>query len=64
MGAGGVIHNRAAVLLTAVTDPSLFDGLPQACKDKVNAIDAKAYVDRDEHDCHVLVKMIEIALHC
>lgn len=64
MGAGGIIHQRASALLVAATEPCFFDSLPQTCKNKISAIDAKPFDQRTEHDLHTLVKMLEIALHC
>ena len=64
MGAGGIIHQRAAVMLIALNDSSLFDSLPQHCKDRVNAIDAKPFDQRDEHDVHVLAMMFPVAVSC
>lgn len=64
MGAGGIIHQRAAAMLVAITDTSLFDGLPQHCKDKINAIDAKPFDQRTESDVHYLASMFPVAVHC
>ena len=64
MGAGGIVQNRAAAMLVAITDASLFDALPQHCKDKINDIDAKPFAQRDEHDVRTLAMMFSIAVMC
>lgn len=64
MGAGGIIHQRAAAMLVAITDPSMFDGLPQSCKDRINAIDAKPFDQRTADDVHYLAAMFPLATHC
>ena len=64
MGAGGIIQQRAAAMLPAITDSSMFDGLPQHCKDKINAIDGKAFADRTEQDVQYLAAMFQLAVHC
>ncbi len=61
---GGIIIQRRAALLTAAKDSSIYDNLPMSCKDKIDDIEAKAPASCTEHDLHVLVKMLEIALHC
>lgn len=64
MGAGGIIHQRAAAMLLAITNPSLFDGLPQHCKDRINAIDAKPFDQRTPEDVQFLAAMFPFAVHC
>jgi len=64
MGAGGIIHQRAAAMLVAITDHSLFDNLPQSCKDRVNAIDAKPFDQRTEADVNYLASLFPFAVHC
>lgn len=64
MGAGGIIHQRAAAMLPAITDSSLFDGLPQHCKDKINAIDAKPFDQRTAEDVQYLAALFPFAVHC
>lgn len=64
MGAGGIIQNRAAVMLPAITDSCMFDALPQHCKDRINAIDAKPFDQRDENDVKFLAAMFPLAVHC
>lgn len=51
-------------MLPAITDSSMFDGLPQVCKDKVNAIDAKPFDQRTEADVHYLASLFPLAVHC
>lgn len=63
MGAGGIIQQRARALLLALSDPSLFNTLPQHCKDAVNAIDAKPELDRTEADVNALGGLIVVATH-
>jgi hypothetical protein len=60
---GIIIVNRAKVLLVAITDPCLFDTLPQHCKDTVNDIDAKPESQRTEADVHTLAGILVVATH-
>lgn len=64
MGAGGIIQQRAAAMLVAITDPSLFDSLPTHCKDKINAIDAKPFTQRTAEDVQYLAALFPFAVHC
>lgn len=61
---GGIIINRAKVLLVAVTDPCLYDSLSPGVKTIVDAIDAKDPASRTEEDVHRLVIAIKEACGC
>jgi hypothetical protein len=61
---GGIIVQRAQVLVTAATDSSLYDALPPREKSKVDAIKAKEPASRDEQDLEELVKVLKVAIHC
>lgn len=61
---GGIIIQRAKVLLTAATDTSLYGNLPQHCKDQVNAIDGKDPASRTQEDCVTLASIIVVGVHC
>lgn len=64
MGGGGIINQRAAVLLVAVTDPCLYQSLSPLTKAKVDAIDAKEPLTRTEDDVHALASAIKEAAGC
>lgn len=64
MGAGGIVQQRAKTLLQAITEPCLFDSLPDHCKQAINVIDAKAPDQRTEHDVHVLAALFPVAVTC
>lgn len=64
MGAGGIIQKRAAVLLIAVTDTSLYDSLSPGTKSAVDAIDAKAPLSRTQADVMRLSAAITEAAGC
>lgn len=64
MGAGGIIQQRAATLLIAVTDPSLYESLSPLTKAKVDAIDAKEPLSRTEDDVQLLALAIKEAVNC
>lgn len=61
---GGIIINRAKVLLIAVTDPCLYNSLCPATKAAVDAIDAKDPASRTESDVLRLVAAIAEASGC
>lgn len=61
---GGIIINRAAILLIAVTDPCLYGSLSPHTKAKVDAIDAKDPASRTEDDVRELVRAIQEAAGC
>jgi hypothetical protein len=61
---GGIIIQRAKVLVTAATDPSLYNNLPQHCKDQVDAIEAKDPASRTQADCVTLASIITVGVHC
>jgi hypothetical protein len=58
---GGIIINRSQVLLTAVTDPSIYNSLDDEVKDQVEVIRAKAPDDRTTEDCQALAAAIASA---
>lgn len=64
MSGGGIIIQRARVLLVALTDPSMFNDLPQHCKDRVNQIDAKPELNRTQEDVIYLASLCPVAVHC
>lgn len=55
---GGIIINRAAVLLSAALDVSIYDFLSVNDKDAVEQIAAKAPSDRTEDDVRFLAEKI------
>lgn len=59
MGAGGIIQNHAKVLLVAVMDPSIYNYLSDTEKDRVEAINAKAFQDRTSEDVSYLVGKLD-----
>ena len=61
---GGIIIQRRSVIVPTVTDPSLYDSLPGACKATVDAIVNKAPADVTDIDLSVLAAMIQVAVHC
>jgi len=61
---GGIIIQRRAAIVPTVTDPSLYDSLPPACKAVVDAIVAKAPGDCTDNDLSILAAMIQVATHC
>jgi len=61
---GGIIIQRRAAIVPTVTDPSLYDSLPDNCKATVDAIVNKAPGDCTDIDLAVLAAMIQVAVHC
>lgn len=61
---GGIIIQRRAAIIPAVTDSSLYDALPTPCKSVVDAIVHKAPGDITDADLAVLAAMIQVAVHC
>ncbi len=61
---GGIIIQRRAAILPAITDPSLYNSLPGPCKMTVDAIVNKAPGDVTDIDLSVLAAMIQVAVHC
>lgn len=61
---GGIIIQRRAAIVPTVTDPSLYNSLPDACKATVDAIVNKAPADVNDNDLSVLAAMIQVAVHC
>lgn len=58
MGAGGVVQQHAALLVTAVSDQSIYSRLTDDEKDRFELIRAKSFVDRDEDDVAFLKEII------
>lgn len=64
MSGGGIIIQRNAVVLTAITDPSFYASLSPAHKVKVDGIDAKDPASRTQDDLCVLTHILnETAKH-
>jgi hypothetical protein len=64
MGAGGIINQRAAVLLVAVTDTSMYGYLSSHDKATVDAIDAKDPLSRTQGDVDRLYEILGRAKGC
>jgi hypothetical protein len=64
MSGGGIIIQRNAVLLMAVTEPCFYNSLPPDTKAAVDAIDAKEPMSRTQEDCNRLVAAITQANGC
>lgn len=59
MGAGGIIHQRAAVLVIAVNDASFYGSLSTEDKDCVECISAKDPLSRTKADLVYLADLIK-----
>jgi hypothetical protein len=64
MGAGGIIQQRNAVLLTAATDPSMYQALSPQTKTAVDSIDAKDPMTRTDVDLKILLRALQEACGC
>jgi hypothetical protein len=64
MSGGGIIIQRAAVLLIAVTDPCMYAGLSDEDKETVNAIDGKDPMSRTQGDIDTLYHILGRAKSC
>jgi hypothetical protein len=62
MGAGGQVQQHAAIK-TAVNDPSILLVLPQACQDRVAAINSKGLADWTEDETSFMAAMPTVAVH-
>lgn len=60
---GGIIIQRAQVLVTAANDPSFYANLPVPCKDAVDAITAKDPASRTQEDVNCLLVMLAVGAH-
>jgi hypothetical protein len=61
---GGIIINRAAVLLPAINDPSFYDYLCASDKERVRAIVGKGAPGCDEGDIRFMAHLLDqIAKH-
>lgn len=63
MSGGGIIIQRNAIR-TAVTDPSIYDALPPACKDRVDLIATKGLADWTDDETSFMASMPTVAVHC
>lgn len=61
---GGIIIQRNAALLVAVTNPSLYDSLSEQTKAAVDAIDTKSPASRTSDDLQMLMVALEEAVNC
>lgn len=61
---GGIIINRSSTLLTAATDPSIYDFMCGETKAKVDEIQAKDPASRTDADCETLVHAIVEGCGC
>lgn len=61
---GGIIIQRAQILLDAIKEPCLHDGLPKHIRDRIAAIDSKQPDQRTEDDVHYLGACFPLATHC
>jgi hypothetical protein len=61
---GGIIIQRNAVLLVAVTDPGMYQALSPQTKSAVDAIDAKDPASRTEADLRILLRALQEACGC
>ena len=65
MGAGGIINQRAAVLIPAVSDPSFFDALDASDKARCTGIVNKGSLACDEGDVRYMASLLKfVAYHC
>lgn len=64
MSGGGIIIQRAKVLLIAVTDPSVYDELEPNDKATVDAIDAKDPMSRTQEDINALYDILGVCRNC
>lgn len=64
MSSGGIIIQRNAVLLIAVTDPCFYNSLSPNTKAAVDAIDAKDPMSRTQQDCNMLIAALMQASVC
>lgn len=58
MGAGGIINQRAVVLIPAVTDPSFYDYLTPINQQKVEVIKTKGALACTEQDVQFMSEML------
>ncbi len=64
MSGGGIIIQRNAVLLVAVTEACMYDGLSDEDKETVNAIDGKDPMSRTQEDLDTLYHILGRAKGC
>jgi hypothetical protein len=58
MGAGGIIQQRAAVLVTTAKHHCFYDTLSDSDKAAVDAVHDKAPQDRTQADCKVILEIL------
>lgn len=63
MGAGGIIHQNAAVK-TAVNDSSIYGVLPAPCRAEIDAVNLKGLAAWTDMDYAYMVSMLTAARHC
>ncbi len=62
---GGIIIQRASVLIPAITDGSFLDSMDLSDKERCQAIEAKGATACDEGDVRYMAHMLDwIAKHC
>jgi hypothetical protein len=61
---GGIIIQRNAALLVAVTEPCFYNALSPHIKARVDAIDAKDPASRTQDDCNALLIALNEANGC
>jgi len=61
MGAGGIIQDRAAVLLTAAQATSMYDSMTDDQRDAVDAVASKGPADRTQADINCLLDCLAVA---
>lgn len=61
---GGIIIQRRAAIKTVVTDPSIYDGLSSACKDRIDLICTKGLADWTDDEESFMASMPTVAVHC
>lgn len=64
MGAGGVVQQRASVLLMTVTDPCFYACLSPRDKATVDALDAKSPLTRTQEDVNTLYRILGDVKDC
>lgn len=61
---GGIIIQRRAAIKTAVNDPSIYGSLSQACRDRIDDINAKTLDQWSEDEESFMASMPTVAVHC
>ena len=63
-GAGGIVNQRARVLLTAAQHQCFYDSMTTADKAKVDSVAAKNPTSLNADDCVTLMQVLDDTLHC